>query len=193
MSEVEFFDLTYDESEYSLSDEAFETALIGTYQRVFNQSPYRENFDYQLAEEIIQGIETSDTEGVVAVDYGIPVGFAWGEVLQPKDQGDFPDEVPEIFFDGEAYYFAELGVLPSYRDQGIGKELKKRELQEVMQREDLDKGLMRTSIEENEKKLGLDNDLGFRPLERDGEIVTEEVDTVGRDDSDLRGYFWRRL
>ena len=190
MNDLEFAELSYD-GDYSLEDEAFETAVIGTYQRVFNDSPYEEDFNYELAEEIIQSIEGTDTEGFVAVDDGMPVAFGWGEVLEASDRGEFPEKVPEEFFDGKSFYFAELGVLPSYRDQGIGKEIKRRELEEVKSREDLDRGMMRTSIEDNEKKLGLDEDLGFEALEPDGEIVSERVDSVGTEGSDLRGYFWR--
>lgn len=190
MNDVEFAELSYD-GDYSLEDEAFETAVIGTYQRVFNDSPYEEDFNYELAEEIIQSIEGTDTEGFIAVDDGMPVAFGWGEVLEASDREDFPDEVPEQFFNGKSFYFAELGVLPSYRDQGIGKEIKRRELEEMKNREDLDRGMMRTSIEDNEKKLGLDEDLGFEALEPDGEIVSERVDSVGTEGSDLRGYFWR--
>lgn len=191
---VEFAEMTYDEdAEYSLSDDRFEAALIGGFQKAFNDSPYEENFDYEMTEEIFRGIRDRDTEGVLAVEDGVPVGFAWGEVLEPGDRERFPDQVPEEFFSGSGYYFAELGVLPDYRDQGIGKELKSRELDRVKQREDLERGLMRTSIEGNEKKLGLDSDLGFEPLETDGELVTEEVDSYGVDGSDLRGYFWRNI
>lgn len=193
MDELEFTEMSYQDGKYSLNDEAFETAVIGMYQRVFNDSPYQENFDYELAEEIVQGIADRDTEGFLAVDDGLPVAFGWGEVLEASDRSEFPERVPEEFFDGDSFYFAELGVLPDYRDQGIGKEIKRRELETVKSREDLDRGLMRTSIEENEKKLGLDDDLGFKALEPSGEQVTEEVDTVGRDDSDLRGFFWRPL
>ena len=194
MNDVEFVDLTYDEdAEYSLSDESLEASLVGVYQKVFNRSPYEENFDYELAEDIIQGIQERDTEGLLAISDDRPVGFAWGEVLEPGDREDFPEEVPGSFFEGDSYYFAELGVLPDYRDQGLGKELKQREMEKVKDREDIDKGLMRTSVEENEKKLGLDDDLGFEALEPDGEIVTEEVDSVGTEGSDLRGYFWRPL
>ncbi|WP_414837307.1 GNAT family N-acetyltransferase [Candidatus Nanosalina sp. VS9-1] len=191
MDSLEFTDLSYEPGEYSLSDEKMESAVIGMYQRVFNNSPYGENFDYELAEDIVQGIRGKDTEGLLAVQDGMPVGFAWGEVLEPGDREIFPDEIPGEFFDGSSYYFAELGVLPDYRDQGLGKELKRRELEKVKNREDIDKGLMRTSVEENDKKLGLDSDLGFEALEPDGEPVTEEVESVGVEGSDLRGYFWR--
>ena len=190
---TEFVELSYDDGEYSLSDDRMEASVIGMYQKVFNNSPYEENFDYELAEEILRSVQDRDTEGLLALDKGMPVGFAWGEVLKPEDREDFPGEVPEEFFSGDSYYFAELGVLPDYRDQGIGKELKKRELDRVKEREDLSKGLMRTSVEENEKKLGLDSDLGFRTLEPDGEPVTEEVESVGADGTDTRGYFWRPL
>lgn len=193
MDNIEFTEMAYDPGEYSLSDEAFETAAIGVYQRVFNNSPYQEDFNYELAEEIVKSIEDRDTEGFIALDDGMPVAFGWGEVLEASDREEFPSEVPGEFFEGNSFYFAELGVLPAYRDQGIGKEIKRRELEKVRERNDLEKGLMRTSVEENEKKLGLDNDLGFDALEPEGEIVTEEVETVGREDSDLRGYFWRPL
>lgn len=191
---VEFAPLTYDEdAEYSLSDDRFEAAAVGNFQKAFNKSPYEENFDYEMTEDIFRGIQDRDTVGLLALEEGVPVGFAWGEVLEPEDEEDFPDEVPGEFFSGDSYYFAELGVLPEYRDQGIGKELKRRELETVGRREDLNRGLMRTSIEGNEKKRGLDRDLGFEPLKPGGELVTEEVDSYGVDGSDLRAYFWRPI
>jgi GNAT superfamily N-acetyltransferase len=191
---TEFAPLTYDEdAQYSLSDDRFEASVIGAFQKTFNDSPYEENFDYEMTEDIFRGIQEKDTEGLLALEDGVPVGFAWGEVLEPGDSQEFPQEVPDEFFDGTSYYFAELGVLPDYRDQGIGKELKQKELEKVKDRQDLDKGLMRTSIEGNEKKRGLDEDLGFQRLEPDGELVTEEVDTYGVEGSDLRGYFWRPI
>jgi len=76
---IEFTEMSYDPGEYSLSDEAFETAAIGVYQRVFKNSPYQEDFNYELAEEIVKrivkSIEDRDTEGFIALDDGMPVAF----------------------------------------------------------------------------------------------------------------------
>lgn len=222
-SEVEYVDFGFesDGTEYPLEDDGKRASLIGAFEMAFSDSPYGENFDYDLMDGFLEGTSEKDYEGRLAISEGTVVGFAWGYRVEPEEapdvaeEPDFPEGLQGTetdFFDGETYYFEELGVLPDYRDQGIGKELKRQELEQVKQRDDISRGLMRTQYngetleglevpeefrdsraEENEKKLGLDVDLGFEPVETEGGPAIQEVELVGTEGSDKRIYMDREV
>lgn len=204
-----------DKTDYPLENDAKRASLIGSFQMTFNDSPYGENFDYGLMDGFLDDTSDRDYEGRVALIDGRVVGFAWGHRVESDMDSEFPEELQDAetdFFDGEAFYFEELGVVPDFRGEGIGKELKRQELEQVKQRDDISQGLMRTQYngeeleglelpEEvsnesgtgNETKLGLDVDLGFEPVEVDGGPVIEEVDLVGVDGTDQRIYMSREV
>jgi len=197
-NDVKLVDLSFNpESLYSLSDEKYLSALIGSYSCTFNNSVYNDNFDYETAEQIITGLEDRDFEGLMAIENNVPVGFAFGYVLESQDRENFPEELSrceENFFENSAFYFAELGVLEEYRNQGIGKGLKSAELDRIKDRDDVEKGLMRTSnTSENKKKLQIDHDLGFEEVLVDGEVLTETVEAIGENLEDERMYLWREV
>lgn len=221
--DVKYFDFGFEpnETDYPLEQDEKRASLIGAFEMAFSDSPYGENFDYDLMDGFLEGTSEKDYEGRLAVSDGAVVGFAWGYRVETgqspgvNDESDFPEELLDSktdFFDGETYYFEELGVLPDYRDQGIGKELKRQELEKVKQRDDISRGLMRTQYngeqleglelpeefrdEEgvgNEKKLGLDVDLGFEPVEAEGKPVIQEVELVGTEGADQRIYMSREV
>lgn len=205
---IDYVNLGFDpeETSYPISRDENLASLIGAFQMTFNDSVYQENWDYEFTRDIITGLQDKDYEGVLALNEGTVVGFAWGYVPEPEEMridSDFPDELQEVdvpFLDGETYWFNELGIVEDWRDQGLGKSLKAQELEKVAERSDISRGLERTNFEdENKKKLGLDNDLGFEPVEYQGEPLVKEIEQVGVEDeegnpmTDPRVYMWRGL
>jgi len=215
-NKVEYVDFGFEDNEtsYPLSRDEYRASLIGTFQMAFNESPYGENFDFETMQSFLDETEEKDYLGRIALVDNNVVGFAWGYKIESGMSSDFPDEIfgPKTELSkGDSYCFEELGVLPDYRGQGIGKELKKKELQQVKQREDISHGFMRTQYNGerleglelpdgyetgengNERKLGLDVDLGFEPVEVQGGPVIEEVNLEGTKGSDERIYMSREV
>lgn len=216
-SGIEYVEFGFDQYEtpYPLDQDENRASLIGAFEMAFSDSPYGENFDYDTMESFMEGTEEKDYEGRLALSDGKVIGFAWGYRVESDMTQEFPEELQDTetdFFDGETYYFEELGVLPDYRDRGIGKKLKRQEVEQVRQRDDISRGLMRTQYngeelegldvpEEfredqgtgNERKLGLDVDLGFEPVEFNGKPVIEEVKLVGTEGSDQRIYMSKEV
>ncbi|PSG99186.1 MAG: hypothetical protein BRC29_03605 [Nanohaloarchaea archaeon SW_7_43_1] len=205
---IEYADLGFDSKEttYPLSKDENLASLIGAFQMTFNDSVYQENWDYEFTKDIIAGLQDEDYEGILALNEGTVVGFAWGYVPESEEMrtdNDFPDELQEVdtsFLDGETYWFNELGVVEDWRNQGLGKRLKEKELDRIAERQDISRGLERTNFEdENEKKLGLDSDLGFEPVNYEGEPLVKEIEQIGVEDeegnpmTDPRVYMWREL
>lgn len=213
---VEYVDFGFEgsETDYPLNRDEYRASLIGAFQMAFNESPYSENFDFETMQSFLDETEEKDYLGRIALVDNNVVGFAWGYRIESGMSSDFPDEIfgPETeLSEGDSYYFEELGVLPDYRGQGIGKELKRQELQQVKQREDVSEGFMRTQYNGerleglelpdgyetgengNERKLGLDVDLGFEPVEVQGGPVIEEVNLEGTEGSDERIYMSREV
>ena len=108
------------------------TAFIGAYQTVFSQEPYLERFSPAEADGIYRKLtSTQDHVTVIATDGPRKlIGFGIGVSLQHK--ADVARELGGLVPIRHTFYLAELGVLPSYRNQGIGRRL----VQERMQRID---------------------------------------------------------
>lgn len=108
------------------------TAFIGAYQTVFSQAPYSERFSPAEADGIYRKLtSTEDHVTVIATDGPNKlIGFGIGVSLKYK--GDVARELGGLVPIRHTFYLAELGVLPSYRNQGIGRRL----VQERMERID---------------------------------------------------------
>jgi len=108
------------------------TAFIGAYQTIFSQEPYRERFSPAEADGIYRKLTgSSDHVTVIATNKsGNLVGFGIGVGL--KHKADVARELGGLVPLRHTFYLAELGVLPRYRNQGIGRRL----VQERMQRID---------------------------------------------------------
>ncbi len=207
MIKFEDFGFDYDETDYPLEKNSVRrSSLIGSFQTIFTDqnSPYDENWDYKTADGFLEWTSEQDYEGLLAVDNGAVVGFAWGYRVDPENvdvDQKFPEELYESdqdLYDGQTFMIDEVGVMPEYRGQGVGKTLEKELLDKVTDRDDISRVMQRTQWSgENIPKLGLDNDLGFEVFTYKEGIaekpVLQEVDYVGKPGSDERVYLWREV
>ena len=177
--------------------------MIGTFQTVFTDenSPYDENWSYEAVNGFLDWTSDQDYEGLLAVDDGRVVGFAWGYRIDediPVDE-KFPeelDETDEDVYDGSTFMMDEVGVIPEYRGQGLGTALESGLLEKLEGREDVSQVMQRTQWSgENKDKLWLDGKMGFQAflLGEENNPVTQEVDYVGKDGSDERLYLFQEL
>lgn len=204
---VDLVDFGYDitETEYPLEENSTKRAsLIGGFQTVFTDenSPYDENWDFETTNEFLEWTSEQDYEGVLAIDEGRVAGFTWGYRVDP-DEIDVSEKYPaglgEVepdIYDGETFMVDEVGVLPEYRNQGLGTALESCLMETIDEREDISRVMQRTQWSgENTGKLKLDGRMGFQAfLEGDeNDPVTQEVEFVGTEGSDERIYLFQEL
>lgn len=198
-------EMGFDSSEttYPLTQGSSERAsLIGSFQTIFNEenSPYDENWDYETTDGFLEWTSQQDYEGFLALDEGKVIGFSWGYKVDPGEinvDKKFPEELQQAdidFYDGETFMIDEVGVMPGYRGQGLGKKLEENLMNTLVDRDDISRVMQRTQLsEDNQAKLNLDYQLGFNPVTygTENEAVLQEVDFVGTSGSDERVYLWR--
>jgi GNAT superfamily N-acetyltransferase len=105
--------------------------FIGAYQTVFARAPYYERFTPAEAEGVWLRL-TSLAENitfVAATRSGKVVGFA--SAIPLRHQRSVARELTGLINIAKTFYFAELGVLPEYRGQGLGKALIRARLAEL--------------------------------------------------------------
>lgn len=199
-SDLDYFNFGFDHHEtgYPLDNDVNRASLIGSFQMVFDNSVYGENWDYETTANFLESTSQKDYEGVLAASEGGLVGFVWGHRLEPDMAEDYPAELQEAevdVFDGESYILDELGVLPEYRGQGIGQYLEEQYIEDVTEKKDASRIVQRTqNSSDNVVKLSLDDKTGFEPiLDQTDEPIIEEVPLVGLEESDKRIYLWREV
>ncbi|WEL23413.1 GNAT family N-acetyltransferase [Candidatus Nanohalovita haloferacivicina] len=198
---VEYLDFGFDpsETEYPLNDQGNRDALIGLFQTVFTEenSPYDEDWDYEVVDDFLEWTSEMDYEGTIAVLNDEPIGFSWGYRVD-SDEVDvdekFPDGLEEVnpdIYDGSTFMIDEVGVSPDYRGNGIGTQVEARTLRKAAERDNLDRAMQRTQWSgENSGKLWLDGRMGFSAFLQgeENDPVTQEVEFVGKPGSDERIY-----
>jgi GNAT superfamily N-acetyltransferase len=206
---VELVDFGYDRTEtrYPLEENSAERAsLIGSFQTVFTDqnSPYDENWGFETTNDFLESTSELDYEGILAVEEGRVAGFAWGYRVD-KDSADVEEKYPEVIddvvpeiYDGETFMIDEVGVMPDYRDQGLGTALESCLLSKLSEKEDISRSMQRTQWSgQNMPKLELDKNMGFDVLTfQDGRAdkpVLQEVEFVGKEGSDERAYLFQEL
>lgn len=207
--DIELVEFGYDSSEtdYPLAENSTERAsLIGSFLTIFNDenSPYDENWDFETTNDFLESTSELDYEGVIAVEEGRVVGFAWGYRVD-KDSVDvdekYPEELDEVvpeIYDGQTFMIDEVGVMPDYRDQGLGTTLESCLLSKLDERDDISRTMQRTQWSgQNIPKLQLDKNMGFEVLTyeegRAQKPVLQEVEFVGKDGSDDRAYLFQEI
>lgn len=169
------FGFNQEESKIDLSLEENRESFISAYQEAFKNSVYNENFSKEEVNEILDWYqENADYEGILIVDDSDIVGFSFGFRLEPEFNNEgwrrekgF-ENVPESYFDGETFYYAELGLEEEYREEGIGKESASAVFDEVESMESMSRLLVRTNEDNPVRSLYEEND--FRLLE---DLTTE--------------------
>ncbi len=204
---VDIVEFGYDstETDYPLEENSTERAsLIGSFQTVFtdDNSPYDENWDFQKVDDFLEWTSEQDYEGALAIDDGRVVGFTWGYKVEPDEvdvNEKYPagvEEVQENIYDGETFIIDEVGVLPEYRNQGLGTTLESCLMENLDEREDISRVMQRTQWSgENTGKLRLDGSMGFQAFLQgtENDPVTQEVEFVGNEGSDERIYLFQEL
>jgi GNAT superfamily N-acetyltransferase len=169
------FGFNQEESKIDLSLEENRESFINAYQEAFKNSVYNENFSKEEVNGILDWYqENADYEGILIVDDSEIVGFSFGFRLEPEFDNEkwrrkkgF-ENVPESYFDGETFYYAELGLEEEYREEGIGKESASAVFDEVESMESMSRLLVRTNEDNPVRSLYEEND--FRLLE---DLTTE--------------------
>ena len=97
--------------------------FIGAYQAVFARAPFFERFSPAEAESVWRRLTTApDNITLVAIDARERlVGFGIGVPL--ARQHDVARELTGLVSVPHTFYFAELGVLPTWRSQGIARSI----------------------------------------------------------------------
>lgn len=203
---VDLVEFGYDplETAYPLEeDSSVRASLIGSFQTVFTDenSPYDENWDFETTNDFLEWTSEQDYEGLLAVDEGRVVGFTWGYRVDPEEvdiEEKYPEGLEDVqpdIYDGETFMIDEVGVMPEYREQGLGTALESGLLEKLDDRDDVSRVMQRTQWSgENTEKLRLDGEMGFQAFLQEGnDPVTQEVGFVGKDGSDERIYLFQEL
>ena len=141
--------------------EEWRAAFVGAYQAIWSEPPYNERFFPDEAEGVLRkAVNTPDNLTLIAVrDPGVVVGF--GIAYPVAARNDVVRELRGLLPPEDTYYFAELGVLESWRARGLGKQLVDLRLQ-LLDRQRYRYVLLRTSAVRNAsyemyRKMGFDD------------------------------------
>jgi ribosomal protein S18 acetylase RimI-like enzyme len=155
-------------------------SFIGTYQTVFSGHPYFERFSPSEAEGIYQKLTQTPGNITLLATRGPSsvVGFGIGIPLKYKKS--VAAELTGLVPIDHAFYLAELGVLPKYRGQHLGRTLVRERLKLVDQ-ERYTAILLRVSVShhasaEMYKAMGFE-DMGVytevRGMRTDGRVASD--------------------
>lgn len=130
-----------------------EDSLVDAYRKVFAGYPWFEDWPVEVVVKMIRRDITEDASCWVALapsseDKPYIVGFTWGFELPEKKLVKMADSrtlqvLREICGPGRIAYQSELGVLESFRGQGIARNLVMRRNQDFLER-GLEIGVIRT-------------------------------------------------
>lgn len=203
--EIVPFGFDNDDTSVPLDDPRYRTSLVHAYQRVYSTPPYDELFSHDEVFETVDKYPTFDHEGVIVRDVNTDeiVGFTFGFVVPPGRKGDaewiahngFEAVVGESalegsLFDGRTFYGEEFGVIPVYRNHGLGGRMARSLLDRVGGRSDIDRALLKTNAG-NHVVDNLYRPMGFESLGVTEETTQRRVD--GSERSDTREWFVNQL
>lgn len=141
--------------------EAWMPAFVGAYQAIWSEPPYNERyFPDEAAAVLRRALSHPDNITLLAVrDSGVVVGF--GIAYPVLSKSDVAREIRGLLSIDDTMYFAELGVLESWRDRGLGRQLVDLRLQ-LLDRVRFRHVLLRTSASRNAgydmyRKLGFED------------------------------------
>jgi len=163
--------------------EQYKSDYIKIYKEIFSQSPYFEVFTNEEVEEVYQLSLLVSTISLLAIKDNKIIGFALGIQLSIHNDENFKILTKKYFDLDKVLYNAELGVLPEYRNIGIGSLLVTKRISFAK-----DKGYkiicMRTKKEDS-MSISLYQKLGFKILEGVEELITTQKNILIKDD-DIR-------
>ncbi|CAA6802642.1 MAG: Unknown protein [uncultured Sulfurovum sp.] len=156
--------------------ELYKNDYIKIYQNIFAQSPYFEIFTDEEVEEVYQLTLLNATISLLAIENNQIIGFALGIKLSIHHDEKFKILANQYFDLDKVLYNAELGVLPEYRNMGIGNKLIQKRLSFA---KDIGYKIvcMRTK-KEGSMSISLYQKLGFKILDGVEEVSKTKKNTL---------------
>lgn len=165
----------------SLEDAApYRASFVGAYQDIFSEPPYNERFYPNEAEGVLTAaLQVPEHQVILAVKGELTVvGFGIG--LPASARPDIARELRGLLPVAHTWYLAELGVLGSWRNRGLGHDLVKHRL-EVIDRRRYSHVVLRVSASRN-ASYDMYLSLGFDDIGVYMEVPARRVDgTVSTD------------
>ena len=161
----------------------YRASFVGAYQTVFSQPPYSERFYPDEAQSVLQRmLETPNQITLLAVSgRSTVVGFGMGVPLVSRP--DVSRHMHGLLPVDHTFYLAELGVLPAYRGNGLGRELVRKRL-EMVNTDRFSHAVLRTSVSRDAAQ-NLYLELGFEDIGVYMEVRSRRIDGSVRSDRRL--------
>jgi GNAT superfamily N-acetyltransferase len=107
---------------------AYKASFVGVYQAIFSEPPYYQRLFPMEAQAVLKrGLETSGHSSFFLVMGATQVlGFGLGVPLESR--ADICREVRGLLEVSHTYYLSDFGVLPQYRERGLGRLILERRL-----------------------------------------------------------------
>ena len=157
-------------------------AFAGAYQEIFSAPPYNERFFPSEADAVLRRyLETPGNLTLLAVR-GLSQVVGFGIGVPAVARQDITHELRGLIELRHTYYLAELGVLPSYRRAGLGREMVSLRL-DLIDRTRFSNVVLRTSAERN-ASYRMYMSLGFEDMGVYMEVPSRRQD--GRVSTDRR-------
>lgn len=107
--------------------------FIGAYQAVFARAPYFERFSPAEAEGVWSRLTTTPENITLIAASPEDRIMGFGIAIPLRRQRDVAQELAGLVSVPDTMYFAELGVLPQFRGQGVGRSLVEGRLRRIDQ------------------------------------------------------------
>ena len=159
---------------------AYRASFCGAYQSIFSEPPYHERlFPAEAMAVLKRNLETPGNITLLLVMGNTKVlGFALGVPLASRH--DIYKGMHGLLPVEHTYYLADMGVLPQYRDRGLGRLLNERRL-DLIDRNVYSHAVVRESTANN-IALGIFNKAGFEEIGVYQEVTARRTDGGVRSD-----------
>jgi len=110
---------------------SYKASFVGVYQAVFSEQPYSQRlFPIEAQAVLKRNLETAGHSSLFLVMGATQVlGFGLGVPLDSRQ--DACRELRGLLDVSHTYYLSEFGVLPKYRERGLGRLILERRLEEI--------------------------------------------------------------
>jgi len=162
---------------------AYRPSFVGAYQTIFAEAPYYERFFPNEAEAVLRRcLQTPGHISLLVVRGATQVvGFAMGVPLASRQ--DVYRDMGGLLPVAHTFYLAELGVLPEFRNRGLGAMLVQKRL-EMIDKKVFSHVVLRTSTSQEEGPK-LYERAGFEDIGVYQEVSARRIDGSVRTDRRL--------
>ena len=159
---------------------SYKTSFAGVYQAVFNEPPYNQRLFPMEAHAVLKrNLETPGNSSFFLVKGSTQV-LAFGLGVPLEARSDICKEVRGLLDISHTYYLSESGVLPKYRERGLGRLILERRLESI-DRSIFSQGIVRVSTAD-EVSRRLYSKLGFEEVGVFQEVMGRRNDGSVRSD-----------